>query len=76
MDDGHPIIRIVIFIILLLIDAAFTGIDADGTGELWLCLTVIVGSGIGLQLRSLVLRIVRVVLSLSGLDFRALVQLS
>ena len=27
MDDGHPIIRIVIFIILLLIDAAFTGTE-------------------------------------------------
>lgn len=27
MDDGHPIIRIVIFIILLLINAAFTGTE-------------------------------------------------
>ena len=27
MDDGHPIIRIVIFIILLLINAAFAGTE-------------------------------------------------
>ena len=27
MDDGHPIIRIVIFIILLVINAAFTGTE-------------------------------------------------
>ena len=27
MDDGHPIIRIVIFVILLLINAAFTGTE-------------------------------------------------
>ena len=39
---------------LILVDVdLWHAVDADGTGELWLCLTVIVGSGIGLQLRSL-----------------------
>lgn len=39
---------------LVLVDVhLWHAVDADGAGELWLCLTVIVGCGIGLQLRSL-----------------------